>query len=58
MQNNVYEKYWDSEQIEAGLASKTLCQGKLRINQRNYEDAFMNDPVSHLKFDRKYIQAA
>jgi exoribonuclease R len=26
------------------LANKTLIDGKIRINQRNYEDAFVNDP--------------
>ena len=28
----------------------TLVQGKLRINQRSYEDAFLSDPVSGFKY--------
>ena len=40
----IYEEYWSDEQIKQGLANKTLIDGKIRINQRNYEDAFVNDP--------------
>jgi hypothetical protein len=41
----MFDQYWDQNLIDDGLASKTLIQGKIRINQRSYEDAFITDPV-------------
>jgi len=41
---NIYEKYWDTDEVNKGLIHKVLIQGKLRINQRSYEDAFITDP--------------
>ena len=40
-----YEPHWTDKQIKEGLENKTLLQGKLRINQRNFEDAFVSDLV-------------
>lgn len=45
-QQIVYDKYWDFDSINQGLSTGTLLQGKLRINPRSYEDAFLTDPVS------------
>ena len=43
---NIFEPYLSTKLVEEGLSNKTLIQGKLRINPRNYEDAFVSDPVS------------
>jgi hypothetical protein len=45
-QQNIYDQYWDENLIKEGLANKTLLQGKIRINQRSYEDAYFTDPVN------------
>ena len=47
-QPNYYDKYWTAEEVSRELEAKTILQGKIRINLRNYEDAFITDPV---KFD-------
>jgi exoribonuclease R len=39
-----FEDYWDKEAVQRGLKLKKLIQGVLRINQRNYEDAYVDDP--------------
>ena len=40
-----YDPHWSIEQIKQGLEKDQLIQGKIRINQRNYEDAFLSDSV-------------
>ena len=40
-----YDPYWTDKQLKEGLDNGTLLQGKLRINQRNFEDAFVSDSV-------------
>lgn len=42
---NIYDPYWSDDKIEQGLADKSLIKSRIRINQRNYEDAFVSDPV-------------
>jgi len=44
-QSNYYDKYWTAEEVSRELEAKTILQGKIRINLRNYEDAFITDPV-------------
>lgn len=41
-----YEPYWPCERIEEALTNRTAIQGRLRINPRSFEDAFVTDPVS------------
>ena len=41
----MFEEYWNSERVQEGIATKSVIVGKLRINQRSYEDAFISDPV-------------
>ncbi|RNA34144.1 DIS3-like exonuclease 2 isoform X1 [Brachionus plicatilis] len=43
-QQIVYDQYWDPGSIAEGLSNGTLLNGKLRINPRSYEDAFLTDP--------------
>ena len=45
-QNTIYDNYLNNEEVKKGLEQKTLFQGQIRINQRNYEDSFINDPVN------------
>lgn len=45
-----YEAYWSNERIEEALANRSAIQGRLRINQRSFEDAFVSDPVSCFMF--------
>jgi hypothetical protein len=40
-----YEPYWDPERIDSAITNKIAIQGRLRINQRSFEDAFVSDPV-------------
>lgn len=40
---NIYDDYWSMDKVKS---DPTIIQGKLRINQRSYEDAFISDPVS------------
>ncbi|CAI8055951.1 DIS3-like exonuclease 2 [Geodia barretti] len=39
-----FEDYLDKEAVQRGLKLKKLIQGVLRINQRKYEDAYVDDP--------------
>lgn len=44
-QNTIYDNYWSPDEVTQGLEKQTLQQGQIRINQRSYEDSFLNDPV-------------
>ncbi len=44
-----YDPYWTEEQIKRELENGNLIQGKIRINQRNFEDAFLSDMVKFRK---------
>lgn len=44
-QNTIYDNYWSPDEVAQGLEKQTLQQGQIRINQRSYEDSFINDPV-------------
>lgn len=39
-----FEDYWLREEVDKGLKRKQLIQGVLRISQRNYENAYVDDP--------------
>ena len=49
-----YDPYWTEEQIKRGLENGNLIQGKIRINQRNFEDAFLSDVVKFRKINKFY----
>eukprot|EP00731_Ephydatia_muelleri_P024265 Em0016g536a len=46
-----FEDYWTKERVSEGLKRQELIKGKVRINQRNYEEAFIDDP----DFGRDYF---
>lgn len=48
-----YEAYWSNDRIEEALANRSAIQGRLRINQRSFEDAFVSDPVSCFIFTKE-----
>ena len=52
---NIFEPYLSTKLVEEGLSNKTLIQGKLRINPRNYEDAFVSDPVSTIHLFSQFL---
>uniref|UniRef100_A0A5K3FB24 RNB domain-containing protein n=3 Tax=Mesocestoides corti TaxID=53468 RepID=A0A5K3FB24_MESCO len=39
-----FEPYWDKETVAAGLSSGQLLLGQLRINPKNYTEAYINHP--------------
>lgn len=39
-----FESYWSPEDVQRGLKSGNLIQGTLRINQRNFEESYLNHP--------------
>jgi hypothetical protein len=43
----IYEPYYDPIRVHDGISKSEIVQGKLRINQRSFEDAFITDPVLH-----------
>uniref|UniRef100_A0A914H3D2 Ribonuclease II/R domain-containing protein n=1 Tax=Globodera rostochiensis TaxID=31243 RepID=A0A914H3D2_GLORO len=40
----VFKEYLSEEQVQAGLLDKTLTQGVIRVNQRNFEQCFVDNP--------------
>ena len=38
-----YDPYWSLSDVEQGLINKILIKSKLRINTRNYKDAYLSD---------------
>ena len=46
-----YDPYWDQSIVEIALKTKQLIKSKLRINQRNFKDAFLSDPNDSLNSD-------
>jgi len=40
-----YEEYWSKELVQQGLKRSELIQGVVRISTKNYEEAFVDDPV-------------
>ncbi len=52
-QSNFYLKYWTETEVTKELEAKKILQGKIRINQRNYEDAFITDSVIIFQIDLK-----
>ncbi|XP_076452005.1 DIS3-like exonuclease 2 [Babylonia areolata] len=41
---NIFEPHWSMEKVSEGLKRGTLIQGPIRINPRNYEDAYVPLP--------------
>lgn len=41
--NNIFEPYWNFKKVEIWLKENKLLKSKLRINQRNYKDAYLTD---------------
>ncbi|KAI0221721.1 DIS3-like exonuclease 2 [Lamellibrachia satsuma] len=39
-----FDAYWSKEDVQRGLKQGTLIQGQLRINPKNYEDAYVPHP--------------
>lgn len=39
---NIFDDYWIMDKVKS---DSTIIQGKIRINPRSYEDAFISDPV-------------
>jgi len=44
-QNNTFDTYLPTSEVMAGLAANALITGVIRINQRNYKEAYINSPV-------------
>ena len=42
----LFDDYWDKERVQQGLKRGELVQGALRINPKNYMDAYVPHPVS------------
>uniref|UniRef100_A0A183CG04 RNB domain-containing protein n=1 Tax=Globodera pallida TaxID=36090 RepID=A0A183CG04_GLOPA len=40
----VFKEYLSEEEVQAGLLDKTLTQGVIRVNQRNFEQCFVDNP--------------
>lgn len=43
--NNTFETYLTTSEVMAGLETNALIKGAIRINQRNYKEAYINSPV-------------
>jgi hypothetical protein len=41
----IYERYYEPIKVHEGILNNEIIQGKLRINPRSFEDAFITDPV-------------
>ncbi|XGW25443.1 hypothetical protein V3C99_006678 [Haemonchus contortus] len=39
-----FKQYMNDDEIQAGLVDGTLFKGQIRINQRNFEEAFIDNP--------------
>jgi hypothetical protein len=45
-QSNAFDEYLSRREVTAGLAANELIKGSIRINPKNYRDAYINSPVS------------
>jgi hypothetical protein len=43
--DNTFDTYLTTSEVMAGLAANALIKGVIRINQRNYKEAYINSPV-------------
>ena len=41
-----FEDYWSLEEVSDGLKREELHKGTIRINPRNFEEAYLDNPVS------------
>ena len=46
-----FEQYWSLNEVEEGLKTKKVVKSKIRINTRNYKDAYLTDPNDTLQTD-------
>ena len=44
-ENNSFDTYLLTSEVAAGLEANVLIRGVIRINQRNYKEAYINSPV-------------
>ena len=44
-----FEDYWSLEDVSDGLKREELHKGTIRINPRNFEEAYLDNPVSMLQ---------
>ena len=44
-ESNTFDTYLTTSEVMAGLAANALIKGVIRINQRNYKEAYINSPV-------------
>jgi hypothetical protein len=44
-ENDGFDTYLTTSDVMAGLAANALIKGAVRINQRNYKEAYINSPV-------------
>jgi len=49
-ENNTFDSYLTTSEVMAGLAANALIKGAIRINQRNYKEAYINSPVGLPKY--------
>jgi hypothetical protein len=42
---NTFDNYLTESEVMAGLEANALIKGVIRINQRNYKEAYINSPV-------------
>uniref|UniRef100_A0A0P6GI32 DIS3 exonuclease 2 n=1 Tax=Daphnia magna TaxID=35525 RepID=A0A0P6GI32_9CRUS len=43
-QSKTFENYWDEKDVEEGLLNGSLFEGVLRINPKNYKEAYISAP--------------
>jgi len=44
-ESNTFDTYLTTSEVMAGLAANVLIKGVIRINHRNYKEAYINSPV-------------
>ena len=44
-----FEDYWSLEDVSDGLKREELHKGTIRINPRNFEEAYLDNPVSSMQ---------
>ncbi|XP_046461080.1 DIS3-like exonuclease 2 isoform X2 [Daphnia pulex] len=42
--SKTFENYWDQKDVEEGLRNESLFEGVLRINPKNYKEAYISAP--------------
>jgi exoribonuclease R len=47
----VFEPYWALDDVQRALNANELVKSKIRINQRNFKDAYLNDTLNDKNLD-------